>query len=164
MQNQATINDAQSTTLQNMLLSATAQIVSNYVVSRPDEKVNLAELTAQVCSTLAAEVKQLTRTEASAPKKAEEKSQAPKPLKPAVSVEDSVKPDYIICLEDGQRVKMLKRYLNTNFQLTPEEYRRRWNLPKNYPMVAPNYAKMRSKLAKEIGLGRKTGGRKRRAA
>lgn len=73
----------------------------------------------------------------------------------AIDVAASVTPDYIICLEDGKKLKMLKRYLKTNFNMTPEEYRRRWNLPASYPMVAPNYAKKRSKLAKEIGLGKK---------
>lgn len=76
---------------------------------------------------------------------------------PAVSIRASVKPDYIVCLEDGKRLKMLKRYLRTNFNMTPEEYRARWNLPADYPMVAPNYAETRRDLAKKIGLGRKPG-------
>ena len=82
---------------------------------------------------------------------------------PAVSVRASVKPDYIVCLEDGKKLKMLKRYLRTNYDMTPEEYRARWNLPADYPMVAPNYAAKRRDLAKKIGLGRKPGtGRGRR--
>ena len=72
---------------------------------------------------------------------------------PAVPVKKSVFPDYIVCLEDGKRLKMLKRHLKTAYNMTPEEYRERWNLPPDYPMVAPNYARQRSKLAKEIGLG-----------
>lgn len=76
---------------------------------------------------------------------------------PAVSVRASVKPDYIVCLEDGKKLKMLKRYLRTNYDMTPEEYRARWNLPSDYPMVAPNYAEKRRDLAKKIGLGRKPG-------
>lgn len=76
---------------------------------------------------------------------------------PAVSIRSSVKPDYIVCLEDGKKLKMLKRYIRTNFDMTPEEYRARWNLPADYPMVAPNYAKKRRDLAKKIGLGRKPG-------
>ncbi|MDX2027841.1 MAG: MucR family transcriptional regulator [Alphaproteobacteria bacterium] len=72
---------------------------------------------------------------------------------PAVSPKKSVFPDYIICLEDGKKLKMLKRHLKTAYNLTPEQYRERWNLPIDYPMVAPNYAKQRSKLAKQIGLG-----------
>ncbi len=84
---------------------------------------------------------------------------------PAVSIRASVKPDYIVCLEDGKKLKMLKRYLRTNFDMTPEEYRARWNLPSDYPMVAPNYAEKRRDLAKKIGLGRKPGtGRGRRKA
>lgn len=85
--------------------------------------------------------------------------------KPAVSVRRSVTDDYIVCLEDGKKLKMLKRYLRTNFDMTPEEYRAKWNLPADYPMVAPSYAKRRSDFAKKIGLGKKPGarGRKRSA-
>jgi len=75
--------------------------------------------------------------------------------KPAISVRRSVTPDYLVCLEDGRKLKMLKRYLRTSYGLTPEEYRTKWNLPSDYPMVAPNYAKRRSDFAKQIGLGRK---------
>ena len=74
---------------------------------------------------------------------------------PVVPVKQSVKPDFIICLEDGKKLKMLKRHLMTSYQMTPAQYRTRWNLPSDYPMVAPNYAKVRSSLAKKIGLGRK---------
>ena len=74
---------------------------------------------------------------------------------PAVSIEKSVTGDYLICLEDGRKLKMLKRYLRSKYKLTPKEYRARWGLPADYPMVAPNYAKRRSEFAKEIGLGRK---------
>lgn len=74
---------------------------------------------------------------------------------PAVSVRASVKPDYIVCLEDGAKLKMLKRYLRTNFNMTPEDYRAKWDLPRDYPMVAPNYAEQRRGLAHKIGLGRK---------
>ena len=84
---------------------------------------------------------------------------------PAVSIRASIKPDYIVCLEDGKKLKKLKRYLRTNFDMTPDEYRARWNLPSDYPMVAPNYAEKRRDLAKKIGLGRKPGtGRGRRKA
>ncbi|KQM20607.1 MucR family transcriptional regulator [Novosphingobium sp. Leaf2] len=75
---------------------------------------------------------------------------------PAVSVRSSVKPDYIVCLEDGKKLKMLKRHLMTHYNMTPDDYRARWNLPADYPMVAPNYAEKRRELAKKIGLGRKT--------
>jgi predicted transcriptional regulator len=76
---------------------------------------------------------------------------------PAVAVRNSVKPDYIVCLEDGKKLKMLKRYLRTNYNMSPEEYRARWGLAADYPMVAPNYAEKRRDLAKKIGLGRKHG-------
>jgi predicted transcriptional regulator len=82
-------------------------------------------------------------------------------LKPAVPIKRSITPEYIICLEDGQKLKMLKRYLRTNYNLTPDEYRTKWGLAPDYPMVAPNYAKQRSDFAKNIGLGRDTT-RKRR--
>ena len=73
--------------------------------------------------------------------------------KPAVPVKKSVTPDYIICLEDGKQLKMLKRYLRSTHGMTPEEYRKRWSLPADYPMVAPKYAEKRSKIAKSLGLG-----------
>ncbi|MBN8806853.1 MAG: MucR family transcriptional regulator [Sphingomonas sp.] len=74
---------------------------------------------------------------------------------PAVSVRASIKPDYLVCLEDGKKLKMLKRHLMTHYQMTPEQYRQKWNLPADYPMVAPNYAEQRRSLAKQIGLGTK---------
>ena len=80
---------------------------------------------------------------------------------PAVPIKRSVTPDHIICLEDGKKLKMLKRHLKTAYNMTPEEYRERWGLASDYPMVAPNYAKQRSKLAKQIGLG--TRARRRRS-
>ncbi|MBO6947694.1 MAG: MucR family transcriptional regulator [Rhodospirillales bacterium] len=80
---------------------------------------------------------------------------------PAVPVKKSITPDYIVCLEDGKQLKMLKRHLKTSYNMTPEEYRERWGLPADYPMVAPNYAKKRSSLAKKIGLGRKPGARRK---
>lgn len=78
---------------------------------------------------------------------------------PAVSVRSSVKNDYIVCLEDGKKLKMLKRHLATSYNMTPEQYRARWNLPADYPMVAPAYAEKRRELAKKIGLGRKPEGK-----
>jgi len=78
---------------------------------------------------------------------------------PAVPIKKSIMPDHIICLEDGKKLKMLKRHLRTVYGLTPEQYREKWSLPADYPMVAPNYAKKRSSLARQIGLG--TGGRRR---
>ena len=75
--------------------------------------------------------------------------------KPAVPIKRSITPDYIVCLEDGKQLKMLKRYLRTTHGMTPDEYRSKWGLPTDYPMVAPNYAKKRSAFAKEIGLGKR---------
>ncbi len=79
------------------------------------------------------------------------------PPKPAISVRRSVTPDYIVCLEDGKKLKMLKRHLRAAYGMSPDEYRSKWNLPADYPMVAPNYAQQRSAFAKKIGLGRKKG-------
>ena len=81
---------------------------------------------------------------------------------PAVAIRNSVKPEYIVCLEDGKKLKMLKRYLRTNYNMSPEEYRARWGLAADYPMVAPNYAEQRRSLAMKIGLGRGAGGRRKR--
>ena len=82
---------------------------------------------------------------------------APVPLTPAVPIRKSVFPDHIVCLEDGQKLKMLKRHLRVSYGMTPEQYRAKWRLPADYPMVAPDYARHRSILAKQIGLGRKPG-------
>lgn len=90
--------------------------------------------------------------------------EGPTNLKPAVNVKKSVTPEYIVCLEDGKKLKMLKRYLRSRYGLSPEEYRSKWGLPADYPMVAPNYAAQRSEFAKKIGLGRtapSTKGRRR---
>ena len=84
------------------------------------------------------------------------------PLKPAVPIKHSVMPEYIVCLEDGKKLKMLKRHLKTAYNMTPEQYRERWGLGPEYPMVAPNYAKHRSSLAKKIGLGTRPRGGGRR--
>ena len=82
------------------------------------------------------------------------------PLKPAVAVKKSITPDYIVCLEDGKKFKSLKRHLRTQYNVTPEQYREKWGLPADYPMVAPNYAAARSKLAKDMGLGQQRRRRK----
>ncbi len=84
------------------------------------------------------------------------------PPTPAVAIKKSVTPDYIICLEDGKKLKMLKRHLRSTYNMTPDEYRAKWGLPPDYPMVAPNYAAQRSAFAKKIGLGRTAGGKGRR--
>ena len=135
----------------DVIMASAAQIVSAYIMNRPEEQMNLTQLTADVYATLAALSRgEEVKTIGSSTKAA---MAAHTPKAPKVSIEESVKPDYIVCLEDGKRVKMLKRHLKTNYNMSPEEYRNRWSLPENYPMVAPNYAKVRSQLAKKMGLG-----------
>ena len=87
---------------------------------------------------------------------------ASEPPTPAVAIKKSITPDYIVCLEDGKKLKMLKRHLRSTYNMTPDEYRHRWGLPADYPMVAPNYAAQRSAFAKKIGLGRNGSGKGRR--
>jgi len=122
------------------LLSLTAKIVSAHVSNNPVDGSSLASLIQLVHKTLA--------------NIGEEELPVEK-LVPAVPVKKSVFPDHIICLEDGKKLKMLKRHLATSYNMSPEQYRERWNLPADYPMVAPEYAAKRSQLAKSIGLGRK---------
>ncbi len=123
------------------LLELTTRVVAAHVASNPIAATELPGLIATVHKALAA----LGPEEAAA-----------KP-KPAVSIKQSVKPEYIVCLDDGKKLKMLKRHLKTAYNMTPDDYRKRWGLPSDYPMVAPNYAAKRSELAKKIGLGRKPG-------
>jgi len=124
---------------ENDLLSLTSEIVSAHVSNNSVAMSDLPQLIEQVYRTLA--------------NVGTEPANAPERPQPAVPIKKSVTPDYIVCLEDGKKLKMLKRHLKTAYDMTPEEYRERWSLPPDYPMVAPNYAKQRSKLAKEIGLG-----------
>ena len=126
--------------LPETVLGLTAQIVSAHVAKNPVEPDKLPELIREVYRTLASV--------------AEEPSESAKP-KAAVPPTKSVFADYIVCLEDGKKMKMLKRHLMTDHKLTPDQYRARWGLPSTYPMVAANYAKTRSALAKKIGLGQK---------
>ncbi len=123
------------------LLEHTTRIVAAHVANNPIAAAELPDLIATVHQTLA-----ILGPE----------EPAPKP-KPAVPIKQSVKPEYIVCLDDGKKLKMLKRHLKTAYNMTPDDYRKRWGLPRDYPMVAPNYAKQRSALAKKIGLGRKPG-------
>ncbi len=127
---------------QNHLIELTADIVAAYVSTNNIASDDLTMLIQDVHKAL-----HRTATGATEPKTP--------PLAPAVSVKKSVTPDYLICLEDGKKFKSLKRHLRTQYELTPEEYRHKWGLPASYPMVAPNYAKARSALAKKMGLGRK---------
>ncbi len=123
------------------LLEHTTRIVAAHVANNPIAVTDVPGLIVTVHQALAA----LGPEEAAA-----------KP-EPAVSIKQSVKPEYIVCLDDGKKLKMLKRHLKTAYNMTPDDYRKRWGLPRDYPMVAPNYAAKRSELAKKIGLGRKPG-------
>ena len=132
------------------LITLTSDIVSAHVSNNSVSAADLPSLIANIYGALSG----LGQTAPVVEEKPE----------PAVSVRSSVKPDYIVCLEDGKKLKMLKRHLMTRYSLTPEQYRQRWNLPADYPMVAPNYAAKRRDLAKKIGLGRKPGPRRGRKA
>lgn len=123
----------------NELLALTANIVAAHVGSNSVPVGDLPQLIGEVYRTLAT-----LGTHGALPERPE----------PAVAVKKSITPDYIICLEDGKKLKMLKRHLKTAYDLTPEQYRERWGLPADYPMVAPNYALQRQVLAKKIGLGK----------
>ena len=123
------------------VLQYAAQIVSAHVSNNSVQSSDLPSLIQQVYSALT--------TLGAAPAQAAERPE------PAVPLKKSVFADYIVCLEDGKKLKMLKRHLMTSYNLTPDAYRERWGLPSNYPMVAPSYAERRSALAKSIGLGRK---------
>ena len=127
------------------LLEMTADIVSAYVGNNTVSAETLPSLIANIHAALS----QVT-TGAVEPE--------PEPKEPAVPIRKSIAPDFLICLEDGRKFKSLKRHLRTKYDMSPEEYRTKWGLAKDYPMVAPNYAKARSDLAKQMGLGQ--GGRK----
>lgn len=126
------------------VLGLTAQIVSAHVSNNPIGADALPSLIQEVYRTLAGVGKEQV---------------LPDKQQPAVPIKKSVYPDHIVCLEDGKKLKMLKRHLKTSYNMTPEQYREKWQLPPDYPMVAPNYAKHRSSLAKKIGLGTKPRGR-----
>ncbi len=122
------------------LVELTAEIVSAYV---SNNTVNAADVSALIGDVHSA----LTRAAGGAPPTEREE------LRPAITVKKSVTPEHIVCLEDGKKFKSLKRHLRTHYNLSPEEYREKWGLPHDYPMVAPNYAAARSALAKKMGLG-----------
>ena len=126
------------------LLEMTTEIVASFVANNPVPATGLPDLLKSVHDTVS--------------KLASDDPVEPPRPDPAVPISKSITPDHIVCLEDGRKLKMLKRYLRSRYDLTPDEYRSRWGLPSDYPMVAPNYAKKRSAFAKEIGLGRKRGG------
>jgi predicted transcriptional regulator len=123
-------------------IELTADVIAAYVSNNPVPMLELPSLIAQVHQSLAG----LSTASATAPTEV---------LTPAVPIKKSVTPDYIVCLDDGKKFKSLKRHLKTTFGMTPEEYRAKWNLPADYPMVAPAYSAQRSALAKKLGLGRK---------
>jgi len=127
--------------LQETLVTLTADIVAAHVSNNSVAVSDLPLLIANVHGALAG-----LNSPAPAPEVKQE---------PAVSIRSSIKPDYIVCLEDGKKLKMLKRHLMTHYQMTPDQYRAKWNLAADYPMVAPNYAEQRRTLAKKIGLGTK---------
>ena len=126
------------------IIVLTSQIVSAYVSKNSLQASDLPALISNVYQSL----KSLDQSQAAA--------EAAVDLKPAVPVKKSVTPEYIICLEDGKKLKMLKRHLSSSYGMTPDEYRAKWGLPADYPMVAPNYAKQRSDLALKLGLGKRT--------
>ncbi len=133
------------------LLALTSNIVASHVSNNTVPIADLPQLIQQVYAALSNVGQGSSVAIASRPQ-------------PAVPVKKSIAPEYIICLEDGKKLKMLKRHLKTKYNMTPEQYRDRWGLPQDYPMVAPNYAQQRSELAKKIGLGTtKRRRRKRRA-
>ena len=121
-------------------IELTAEIVSAYVSNNTVPASDIPSLINQVHAALA----RVSGTSGDAPAE---------PLKPAVSVKKSITPEYVVCLEDGKKFKSLKRHLRTQYNMTPEQYRDKWGLPADYPMVAPNYAVARSQLAKKMGLG-----------
>jgi predicted transcriptional regulator len=121
-------------------IGLTAEIVSAYISNNTVASADIPALINQVHSAL------LRVSSGEAPASSE-------PLKPAVPIKRSINPDYIVCLEDGKKFKSLKRHLRTQYNMTPEQYRDKWSLPIDYPMVAPNYAAARSQLAKQMGLG-----------
>ncbi|MEM7068242.1 MAG: MucR family transcriptional regulator [Pseudomonadota bacterium] len=126
------------------LLEMTSEIISSYVANNPVSNSELLEIIDDVYSAIS----KIASTEALVGEHGERHI-------PAVPVKHSLNDDYLICLEDGKQFKSLKRHLNSQFGMSPDEYRRKWGLPSDYPMVAPNYAKARSRLAKEIGLGKR---------
>ena len=121
-------------------IDLTANIVSAYLRNNPTPAAEIPNLISQIHAALLRVSSGRSET-------------LPEPAKPAVSVKKSVNPDYLVCLEDGKRFKSLKRHLRTQYNMTPEQYRDKWGLPPEYPMVAPNYAVARSQLAKKMGLG-----------
>ena len=141
-----TIEEINSESNKDTLVDLTARLVAAYVSNNAVRAADLPMLLNTVHAALSG----------ATPGNEETAIASPSPV-PAVNPKKSVTPDYLICLEDGKKFKSLKRHLKTSFDLTPEQYRKKWNLDPSYPMVAPNYAETRSRLAKTMGLGRKSG-------
>lgn len=140
-------NEDQQAPMSDSTLQYATDIVTAYVSNNPVPPGDLPTVIRTIHDTLSAL--------AGSPATPEEETP-----KPAVPIKKSITSDYLICLEDGKKLKMLKRYLRSRYDMSPEDYRARWNLPADYPMVAPNYAARRSEFAKQIGLGKGGRGRK----
>ena len=137
------MTDTSENATRDDLLRMAVDVVAAYVSKNPLPAGQIPEVINTVYTSLSSLESGVPETKAEA-------------QKPAVPVKKSVTPEFIICLEDGKKLKMLKRHLRTTYNITPDEYRAKWGLPPDYPMVAPNYAAQRSEFAKKIGLGRKT--------
>lgn len=134
------------------IVRITGKIITAYVTNNRADRLRIGELIESVRQSLTAIAS------------GGDLAGSPGSLKPAVPVKRSITPDYLICLEDGARLKLLKRHLRTHYDLTPHQYREKWGLPPDYPMVAPNYATRRSELARQIGLGTGTPAKARKKA
>ncbi len=135
-------NEEKDTVSEALLLRMTTDIVSSFLSKNTADSKDLPQIITNTFSALRATLKVAD-------------TQTSNNSKPAIAIKRSITPDFLVCLEDGRKLKMLKRHLRTSYDMTPEEYRYKWNLPSDYPMVAPNYAKRRSDFAKKTGFGKK---------
>ena len=135
-------NEEKDTVSEALLLRMTTDIVSSFLSKNAADSKDLPQIITNTFSALRATLKVAD-------------TQTSNNSKPAIAIKRSITPDFLVCLEDGRKLKMLKRHLRTSYDMTPEEYRYKWNLPSDYPMVAPNYAKRRSDFAKKTGFGKK---------
>ena len=136
-------NEEKDTVSEALLLRMTTDIVSSFLSKNTADSKDLPQIITNTFSALRATLKVAD-------------TQTSNNSKPAIAIKRSITPDFLVCLEDGRKLKMLKRHLRTSYDMTPEEYRYKWNLPSDYPMVAPNYAKRRSDFAKKTGFGKKS--------
>ncbi len=135
-------NEEKDTVSEALLLRMTTDIVSSFLSKNAADSKDLPQIITNTFSALRETLKVAD-------------TQTSNNSKPAIAIKRSITPDFLVCLEDGRKLKMLKRHLRTSYDMTPEEYRYKWNLPSDYPMVAPNYAKRRSDFAKKTGFGKK---------